>query len=116
MGKYMSRPARWAQATGQARDALQRVEDAKADLESAKSELEAAFEDLRGLQEEYQDWLSGLAEVSQGTAMEEKLQAVDDLDLDPDLSGLDVDIDTAEIEAALDEAEAADLPLGFGKD
>lgn len=43
--------------------------------------------------------------------MEEKLEAVTDLDLEPD-----TDFDVSEVENALDEAEGADLPLGFGKD
>ena len=116
MGGYKSRPARWAEACAQAREALDRAEAARVDLDAAKGEVESAFEALRDLQSEYEDWQSGLAEVSQGTAMADKLDMVVALDLEPDLDGLDVNIDLSEIESALDEAEGADLPLGFGKD
>jgi hypothetical protein len=93
MARTDSRPVRWARACESARTAL--------------ADLETAFSDLRDLQDEYQEWLDNLPEVSQGGATAEKLEAMTDLDLDPDLGDL---------ESALDEAEGADLPLGFGRD
>lgn len=100
MARGESRPDRWRNACAQARDAI----------ETAKSEIETAFEDLKALQEEYQEWLDNLPEVSQGSATEDKLQIVTDLDLDvdPDVFG--------DIEMVLDEVEGVDLPRGFGRD
>lgn len=99
MAKSPSRPQRWADACEQARTAI-------SDAQAAISE---AIENLKDLQSEYQDWLDNLPEVSQGSATEEKLNAVTDLDLEfePDFSDL---------ESLLDEAEGVDLPRGFGRD
>ncbi len=63
----------------------------------------AALEELRELQEEYEAWRDNLPENLSGSALAEKLETLCDLD----------------IEGALDiaqEAESADLPLGWGKD
>lgn len=56
-----SRATRWAEAAGDAVDALQR---------------------LRDLQSEYEDWKDNLPENLQGSTLGEKLEAVCDLDLD----------------------------------
>jgi|PlaIllAssembly_1097288.scaffolds.fasta_scaffold238482_3 hypothetical protein len=103
--KSNSRTARWAEAVQDARDAVQAVHDA---AQAAADALEA----LRDIQGEYQDWYDNLPDVSQGTAMADKLEAVTSLDLDWDADPADLD----SLEAILDEAEGADLPLGFGRD
>ena len=100
-----SRTARWAAACQDARAAMEAVQDA---AQAAADSLEA----LRDIQGEYQDWYDGLPDVSQGTAMAEKLEAVTGLDLDWEADPADLD----SLEAILDEAEGADLPLGFGRD
>jgi hypothetical protein len=69
----------------------------------AASEAHAALETLRGLQEEYQEWLDNLPENLQSSPVGEKLQAVTELDVEGAIS-------TAE------EAEAMELPQGFGRD
>lgn len=68
-------------------------------VQSAKS----ALEDLENLRAEFEQWRDNLPENLQGSALGEKLDTV---------AGLDIQsaIDTVE------EAEAADLPLGFGRD
>lgn len=103
MARSPSRPQRWSTAIDQIKNALAEIED-------AKSTIEGAFEDLRDLQGEYEDWRDGLPEVAQGTAVNDKLDAIVDLSLEPDRDDLDG------IQNALDEAEGADLPLGFGRD
>lgn len=76
---------------------------AAARVATAKEELEMALTDLRDIQQEYQDWNDNLPENLQGSALGEKLQAVCDLDLEPDLS-------------SLDEVDGIELPIGFGRD
>jgi hypothetical protein len=69
----------------------------------AASNAAAALSDLQDIQSEFQDWLDNLPENLHGSALGEKLQTVCDIDIS---SALD----------AANEAENADLPLGFGRD
>lgn len=85
--KTLSRRQRWEEACREARDAIA-----------------AAFEPLRELQSEFQDWRDNLPENLEGSATAEKLDAI-----------LDLDFESIEC-PTLDEAEEADLPLGFGRD
>lgn len=87
--KRNSRTARW-------NDAVQKCL-------SAKEALEAGLEELKGVQEEYADWEGNLPDNLQGSAVADKLQTITGLDLDIDFS-------------VLEEAENAELPLGFGRD
>jgi hypothetical protein len=103
------------------------------DFVQAMSEYEQAREDLIGVQEEYIEWKDNVPENAQSGAMFEKLETIADLDLQDgaDLNTiLDLyeDDDTHEKyylidEQAVDElaeksqeADEADLPLGFGRD
>jgi molecular chaperone DnaK (HSP70) len=104
MAKSQSRTARWREACEIAREELSNIETAQLNIQSA-------FETLQELKGEYEDWESTLIDAARGTALEEKLQAVAYLDLEPD-----TELDLSSIENALDEAEGADLPLGFGRD
>jgi hypothetical protein len=81
--------------------------------ERASSLLEeaiGAIEELKGVQEEYQEWLDNLPENLQQSAVGEKLEAVTDLDIETALQSIQ------EAQDILNEAAAADLPLGFGRD
>jgi len=95
-----SRPQRWTNA----------LEHARTAIDTAKQELEDAFNDLQALQSEYADWLDNLPDMSRGSALEEKLSAMADLNLE-----IDTDV-FSDIEDRLDDADNADLPLGFGRD
>jgi len=88
----MSRPKRWFKAVEAARQAL--------------SEVESAFDDLNEIKDEYEEWRDNLPENLDQSPVAEKLDAVIEMefDLDGDISG------------SLDEAENAELPLGFGRD
>ena len=59
--------------------------------------------ELQSIKEEFEEWKENLPENLQGSALGEKLEAVCDLDIDYAVS-------------IAEEAEAADLPLGFGRD
>lgn len=87
--KRMTRGERWAAAVAKATE--------------AKDVLDSALSELRDVQSEYQDWLDNLPENLHGSALGEKLQAVCDLDLEPDFSGIE-------------DAESIDLPQGWGRD
>jgi len=69
----------------------------------AVSKAVDGLQELVDLQEEYQNWLDNLPEGLQSSAVADKLQAVVDMDLQGAM-------DTVQ------EAEGADLPLGWGKD
>ena len=103
-----SRPKRWAEAIAEAQGILENISD-------LAGELHGAVDNVRSIQEEYEEWHANLPEGLQESAMAEKLQAVIDLELNFDIS-IEHDFDFAEITAALEEAELADLPLGFGRD
>lgn len=101
--KRQSRGDRWMEAVGHAREAF----DA---LQAAHGDLENALEDLRDVQSEYSEWRDNLPENQRDGATGSKLDAVCDLDLESCLP------DLGDLESALDEAESADLPLGYGRD
>ena len=65
------------------------------DRRSRPQRWAAALDELRQLQEEYQAWLENLPENLEGSLLDEKLQAVCELDID------ELDIE---------------LPRGFGRD
>ena len=101
-----SRPARWARACSDARDALDR-------MQTAASDFDAAMGDLRDLQQEYGDWRDNLPESLQSSSLADKLnEIVDNLDLE--ISAEDNSV--SDLEAVVDQAEGAELPLGFGRD
>jgi hypothetical protein len=98
----MSRTKRWRAAVEAARLAM-------GNLEAAKYEVEAALSDLNEIRDEYAEWRDNLPENLHGTTLYERLETVADMDFD-------VDLDLSELENAIDGAECADLPLGFGRD
>jgi hypothetical protein len=59
--------------------------------------------ELQEIRDEYQDWLDNLPENLQSSAVADKLLAI----VEPDI---DSAVDTVQ------EAQSADLPLGFGRD
>lgn len=105
MARQPSRPKRWAAAVTDALSILEEIEDARA-------RLEAALSDLDGVREEYAEWRDNIPENLQGSPLYEKLDAVADLDFSELLESLDVDT----VRGTLEEADGAELPLGFGRD
>lgn len=67
------------------------------------SEAHAKVEELKDMQGEFEEWRDNVPDSLQSSPMYEKLDTICDLDLDGALS-------------TLDEAEGADVPLGFGRD
>ena len=95
--KQPSRADRWNDALGRARPEL--------------SDLKSALEDLEEVRQEYVDWRDNLPENLGQSPVGEKLNYVsDELDVENAVSELET------IESLLDDAEGADLPLGFGRD
>lgn len=91
--RQRSRPERWRGAVSDAQVALSRLQD--------------ALSELRSVQEEYEEWRDGLPDNLQSGSLAEKLEAV---------CGLSIEGAADELESMLNEAEGADLPLGFGRD
>ena len=107
MAREKSRTTRWQEACSAAVDARSKVQE-------AAGELSAALTELRDVQSEYENWRDGLPENLQGSALGEKLDTVCDIDIE---SGMDDPLDDwGTISDAIDEAEGADLPMGFGRD
>lgn len=98
-----SRPKRWAEAISIARNAVYTA------IISRDLAVEAIGE-LRSIQEEFESWRDNLPENMADSALSEKLSAVCDIDLEPDTNDLDA------MSEAINEAESAELPLGFGRD
>lgn len=70
---------------------------------AAIESLRSGVQDLEEIQEEYQEWRDNLPENLEMTPTAEKLDLVGDLDLQS-------------ISDTVDEAEALELPRGFGRD
>lgn len=103
MATRLSRGKRWAAAVAAASTALDAVSTAVTDLESA-------IDDLKDIQSEFQEWKDNLPENLQSSPLGEKLDTVCSIDLD----GATVEVE--HIQNVIDEADNADLPLGFGRD
>lgn len=132
--KRNSRPRRWSRATGDALAALDVLEELQESYkvpedgdegntpEEAEEELtnaRQALEELVSLQEEYEEWNYNLPEGLQSSHLGEKLEAIAYLDLQGALDALDdnfSDMDLGHIRYVAEEADSADLPLGFGRD
>lgn len=93
MAKPKSRPARWAEALKTAREAY--------------DNLSAALEALHEIQQEYDEWKSNLPENLENSTLAQKLD---------DVLNMDFESCASEVESTLDEAEAVELPQGFGRD
>lgn len=131
MAKTPSRPARWLSACVEARAAVETARSAQQEFIDQARELWTELMDepidaiaqkmaaLAEIQTEYQGWLDGMSENLQSSAAGEKLASVCELDLEfevPDEPEIQVDFDLDTIEGQVDEAEGADLPVGFGRD
>src|SRR5215469_12330344 len=107
MPKQQSRSKRWAEAIQEARDEFEAVQQHSDDLQSA-------MQTLYEIQQEYQDWLDNLPENLENSALGEKLQAVCDIDIESLTD--DPLASWTELESTIEEADGADLPMGFGRD
>ena len=105
--RVKSRPARWAEACSAALEAMDELDAAAARLQSAQSELDS-------LREEYEEWRDNLPENLQDGALADKLNTVADMELDSFAE--DVIYVLGEARGIVEEAEGADLPMGFGRD
>lgn len=102
MARGKSRPARWAEAVLKARAAANTIEEGKAALVEVFGELEE-------LRNEYENWRTGLPEQFENTELASKLDTVIEMDFNEDT-------DVEAMLEAVDQAEQAELPLGFGRD
>jgi|SRR5215472_7973446 len=107
MPKQQSRSSRWFEAVTAARVAIDAINEKASDLADALADLEA----IRG---EYEDWFDNLPENLQDSPVGIKLAEISQMDID---SAANDPLDDWQTTMNLiDEAEAADLPLGFGRD
>lgn len=81
----------------------QRPKSRSARWSDAAGAASTALSELQEIRQEFEEWKDNLPENLQGSALGEKLGAVCDLDIDSALE-------------TVQEAENADLPLGFGRD
>lgn len=104
MARNKSKSARWAEATAEARKAF-------ADMEEARELFLDKLVQVYELQLEYIEWLDNMPDSLQDSATADKLREIENLELE-----LDSSADWSDMEQAIDEAENADLPMGFGRD
>jgi chromosome segregation ATPase len=129
MAKKVSRGARWQNAVDAARQAHDEIMSAAENLDmdslnQASIQLSSAMQDLAAVQEEYQEWFDNMPDSLQyNSPAGEKLQAIcdleisDEVEIDPVQALIDYVTEALEsVTDVLDEAEGADLPLGFGRD
>jgi uncharacterized phage infection (PIP) family protein YhgE len=102
-----SRSQRWQDAANALAAALSQLEGLVSDVESAASEL-------RSVQEEYEEWKDNLPENLAQSALGEKLEEVCNLQIEDIAEEISSAIEQAQDKAS--EAEAVDLPQGFGRD
>lgn len=100
-----SRPKRWAEAVADAQSIVDQIN-------TLVEDLDGAVDNVRSIQEEYREWQENLPEGLQEGATAEKLDAVTEIDFPDAISAEDL----GEVVTAIEEAEAVDLPLGFGRD
>ena|SRR5215472_2411471 len=103
--RRQSRAQRWAEALGEAREALSA-------LDAAYGNLEESFSALQELHSEYEEWKDNMPENLANSPTAEKLEAVCELDFEKEVR----DTSYSDLESLLDEAEAVELPVGFGRD
>ena len=102
-----SRPVRWAEA-------VKRAQELVSQIEALGSELEDAMSELRGIQEEYENWKENMSENLANSPTGEKLEEVAGIAIE-DAAQPILDA-VSELNDVLGEAEAIDLPRGFGRD
>jgi hypothetical protein len=88
--------------------------DAILQLRTAADEVIAALEDLRGMQEEYVEWKENLPENLQQSPTGEKLEEIENLDIESIIDSMGSITDEAE--NLIGDAEGIDPPRGFGRD
>ena len=130
MAKQPSRSDRWMTAVEEAKAAMERINDSAQEMdfneiESAASDFENAIQELANVKQEYQEWYDGMPENLQGSATGEKLSMICDIDVESanvDISAMQDAIRAAieevvsEANEIIEEAESAELPVGFGRD
>lgn len=108
-------------------DGLQEaIDTARTKLEEPGEKATDALQQLEELRNEYEEWYDNMPQQLQDSACGEKLSEIVnqfdfDIELDleiefPQIDSLTCELDLDELESLVDEAESADLPLGFGKD
>jgi hypothetical protein len=119
--KRMSKVEQWNDACSRARTALDAARDAEPEgmdadelpeaYTKAKTDLVDALNELNEMAQEYGETYDNQPEQLQSSPYGEKLSAMQDLDLEASEEN-----DLEELEGKLDEAEGAEVPLGFGRD
>jgi hypothetical protein len=109
MARGASRPARWSALCA-------RIVESLDVMENEFGEFDAATQDLEGLKEEYEEWRDNLPEGLEATETADKLDAtIDAADAVVEAKN-EMETLFGQIRSAVEDAEGADLPRGFGRD
>lgn len=111
MSKRQTKQQRWDEAIAVARKAADEAEEIQEQLTQAKQAIVDALEDLKAMAEEFGETFDNMTEGLQQTPFGQKCEAMQQMDLEGDV---DEDLDT--LLGKIDEAEGAEIPLGFGRD
>lgn len=111
MTTKQSAPTVWAGLVAAARKSAEAAEALQEQLNEAKQEIVDALEELKAMAEEYGEKFDNMNEGLQASPYGQKCEAMQQLDLDASS-----DEELEELIAKVDEAEGAEIPLGFGRD
>ena len=110
-----SRATRFTDACSEATSALDALDEKIEEVKALYANVTTAFENIKEVQGEYIEWKDNLPEGLDQSAMGEKLEAIENLDLDIEFEFESIDA-LDELRSKIDEAEQSDFPLGFGRD
>lgn len=111
MPKQKSRVVLWNELVAQARVELDAAREIEERLRDQKQTVVDILEQLKEIAEEAGAPYDNMNEGAQASPYGQKCEAIQQLDLE---ASQDDELD--ELEAKVDEAEGAEIPLGFGRD
>jgi hypothetical protein len=111
MTKRKTKTEQWNDAVLAARQAVEKAEALQEQVNDAKVEIVDALEVLKEMAEEYGSIYDNMNEGLQQSPYGLKCEAMQQLDLE---ASSEDELD--ELVSKIDEAENAELPLGFGRD
>lgn len=102
----------WQELVAEAREAANEAEQVQDQLATAKQRIVDVLDQLAEMAQEYGDTYDNMNEGLQQSPFGQKCEAMQQLDL----AGTSADDELDELISKLDEAEGAEIPLGFGRD
>jgi len=109
--KRQTKQNRWDEAVTRARAAAERAEEIQAKLTDVKEEIADSLNELAEMAQEFGEPFDNMSEGLQASPFGQKCEAMLGMDLNASS-----DEELEDLIAKIDEAEGAEIPLGFGRD